>query len=125
MNEQDGMWIQLIQFACEILLVNIIIRRCKTLTHIGSTHISGISKYVPHCASVRDSQGRMAIHVGADHGLRWEQDKMCDIVEANLLAMKVKDPVTGLPVYGLAAAGEDSSLCTIYRLILLCVDDFS
>lgn len=75
-------------------------------------------------AFVRDSKGRLAIHIAAEHGLTWK-DGINDIVKANVDAMKEMDPITGLPIYALAAKGEKYSLSSIYELIALNLDDFS
>ncbi len=82
-------------------------------------HVKGICQNVENASSTLDSKGRMAIHVGAATGLRWEDESggMSDIVKANIPAAKTRDPVTGLPVYALAAVGK-YSLSSIYHLIL-------
>eukprot|EP00551_Chaetoceros_affinis_P010757 CAMPEP_0203675232 /NCGR_PEP_ID=MMETSP0090-20130426/19624_1 /ASSEMBLY_ACC=CAM_ASM_001088 /TAXON_ID=426623 /ORGANISM="Chaetoceros affinis, Strain CCMP159" /LENGTH=316 /DNA_ID=CAMNT_0050541363 /DNA_START=455 /DNA_END=1405 /DNA_ORIENTATION=+ len=90
-------------------------------------HVKGICEHVQNAASVQDSKGRMAIHVGAALGLQWDDESggMSDVVKANMLAAKMKDPVTGLPLHALAAVGN-YSLSSIYHLILVGgFDDFS
>ncbi len=90
-----------------------------------STHIQSICQYFENSAQIRDSKGRLPIHLAAEQGLRWKEDNMEDIVKANLPAVKEKDPLSGLPVYALAAVGEDSSLSTVYELLCLCIEDFT
>lgn len=104
-----------------------------------SKHLHGICKNIPQSTLVRDRRGRLAIHLAAQMGLDWKRDCMEDIVMGNIGGVKENDPVTGLPVYALAAAagtmydsgsGEkmeyfDYSLCTIYELLSFCIDDFS
>lgn len=90
-------------------------------------HVKGICQNIKNAASIRDSEGRMAIHVGAAIGLGWgdKNGGMSDIVKANVLATKTRDPLTGLPVHALAAVGT-YSLSSIYNLILLGgLEDFS
>ena len=106
-------------------------------------HILGICNHINQSTYIRDKNGRLAIHVAAEVGLDWKFDYMEYIVMSNVPAVKENDPVTGLPVYALAAAAnggngsggngrcrcssrmKDCSLSTIYELLSLCIDDFS
>jgi hypothetical protein len=95
----------------------------KTISRSYSTHILGILNYVENSSTIRDSSGRLPIHVAADQGLIWKYMK--DILHANILAATEKDPLSGLPVFALAAAGEYICLSSVYELVLLSVEDFA
>mmetsp|Transcript_15239 Transcript_15239/g.18548 ORF Transcript_15239/g.18548 Transcript_15239/m.18548 type:complete len:352 (+) Transcript_15239:256-1311(+) len=64
----------------------------------------------PRWCHIRDKQGRLPLHVGAEHGLRWENE-LRDILEANKLATSVIDPISNLYPYSLAACDCGTKKC--------------
>lgn len=89
-----------------------------------TNHIRAICNNIGNAASRRDSKGRLPIHIAAEKGLRWKDDMMEDIVKTNFNAVRERDPVTGLPIYALAAASDYCSLSTLYELVTICIEDF-
>ena len=83
--------------------------------NISKRHVNDIIKHFPDCVCVK-YQGRLPIHVAAESGLAWD-DGMKTIVEANLSAIETVDEVTNLLPFGLAAAGRDKDLQSIYELL--------
>ena len=82
---------------------------------ISKKHVNDIIRNFSDCMSV-EYQGRLPIHVAAESGLTWN-DGMRTIVEANLSAVESVDAVTNLLPFGLAAAGKDKDLQSIYELL--------
>jgi len=63
-----------------------------------------------------DRRRRLPLHCAADANLRWI-DGTREIVEANYLALGDVDAVTGLYPFMLAAVGECSDYCTVFRML--------
>lgn len=57
---------------------------------------------------VRDGRGRLPMHVAVECGLHW-MDGMKEIVEANMSAISVIDPISGLYPFQMAACSNYSS----------------
>ena len=105
------------------ILHGAILRAAEHPSLLKYSHIRGLCEHMTNCASIRDSQGRLAIHIAAIKGIPWRVMK--DIVQVNVESVKENDPVSGFPIYALAASGEDPSLCSIYELISMSVEDFA
>jgi len=69
------------------------------------------------CASIQDKKSqRFILHSAAANGLEWYKGLQY-IADANVVAEECKDEVTGLYPFMLAAAGENSDLCSIFELL--------
>ena len=70
--------------------------------------IRTIMTTLPHLGAwchVRDSKGRLPLHVAAQVGWKWDE-RICILVEKNIHATGEVDPITGLFPFLLAAAGS-------------------
>lgn len=65
----------------------------------------------------RDSDDRLPLHVALDCGMKWSVHLVLMINSADNLVQKKKDPLTNLPLFLLAAAGENSDLMAVYHLM--------
>uniref|UniRef100_A0A7S3PV52 Uncharacterized protein n=1 Tax=Chaetoceros debilis TaxID=122233 RepID=A0A7S3PV52_9STRA len=65
----------------------------------------------------RDLDGRLPLHVALDCGMKWSVHLVLMINSTDNHVQKKKDPVTKLPLFLLAAAGENSDLMATYHLM--------
>mmetsp|Transcript_23598 Transcript_23598/g.55912 ORF Transcript_23598/g.55912 Transcript_23598/m.55912 type:complete len:529 (-) Transcript_23598:1562-3148(-) len=75
-------------------------------------------------ATTRDRSGRLPLHLACDLSLRWKMG-LERIVNANMSALELFDPRSGLPPFALCAIGPKSELDSIYTLLRLhpgCID---
>ncbi len=82
----------------------------------GKQHFNDIVHSFAECLSVKDSRGRLPIHIASENGMAW-CDGMHSLVKANLPVIKTPDEVTGLFPFALAAAGDSKDLQSIFELL--------
>merc|ERR1712038_731179 len=72
---------------------------------------------ITHPAMVRDRDGRLPLHIGAEIGLKWHNG-LNKILDAYSAAVEIPDPLSGLYVFMLAAVGDEYDLNGIFRLFV-------
>ena len=66
---------------------------------------------------IRDSNGRLPLHLGASICLQWECG-LKTVFEAYPAAVNCADPTTGLHAFMLAAVGDDCDVSTVFHLLV-------
>ena len=82
---------------------------------LGSGKFKEIVSKFPNCAKAQNEEGRLPLHAAAECNLPFTD--LMPIVWANMSALEVKDPKTGLYTFALAASQSSSDLNTIYKLL--------
>lgn len=78
--------------------------------------IDQVMSRFPHSLFSRDENNRLPIHVALDHGLKWSAELVA-IMNASILFLNDKDPVTGFYPFMLAAKQPTNDLRTINYLL--------
>lgn len=69
-------------------------------------------------AATRDGYNRLPLHSACEWSLPWKMG-LESIVNANMPALELVDPITGLPTFAHCAVGAQSDLESIYELLRL------
>ncbi len=77
----------------------------------------------PDAIFLKDGQNRLLLHVAAKRGVKLSSFLLM-LVHSDKQSLEVKDPVTNLYPFMLAAVAKENELTTIYKLLTCCLETF-